>query len=123
MRRVSATKPISNFALKSSDKWNIRIKENTIQVLLIVVASGIVSDVILDQKLSPILNKQVELSTNQKELSSFLKVLSNRVSEVYIKFNAAGIGTALSLTVFAGAGNIVDVLEYIDKKSAKRDES
>ena len=100
-----------------SDPLYTRIKENLFQVLLIVTASGIVSNVMLDQKLSPISNMQVELSKNQKELTSSQKELSNRVAEVDFKFNAAGIGTAVSLAVFAGSSNIVKVLEYIDKKS------
>ena len=42
---------------------------------------------------------------------------NSKLSDLKYRFDAFGIGSAVSLGVFAGSGNIVKVLEYFDKKA------
>ena len=69
---------------------------------------------------------QNEISTVQNDITglstkfSALKAdtsTSNLLSDLKYRFDAFGIGSAVSLGVFAGSGNIVKVLEYFDKKA------
>jgi len=43
--------------------------------------------------------------------------INSKLSDLKYRFDAFGIGIAVSLGVFAGSGNIVKVLEYFDKKA------
>ena len=44
-------------------------------------------------------------------------IANSNLSDLKYRFDAFGVGSAVSLGVFAGSGNIVKVLEYFDKKA------
>jgi hypothetical protein len=76
---------------------------------LLLISSGL-NFVIMNKNLEPLVNTVNNIGKNQVELA-------NKQSELDLKISAAGFGLAGSLALFAGAGNIVKILEYWDKKS------
>ena len=84
-------------------------------IFLLLISSGL-NYLIMNQNLQPINNQMVLISNKQTEMSNKQTELSNKQTELDFKISAAGFGFAGSLAVFAGAGNIVKVLEYWDKK-------
>lgn len=71
-----------------------------------------------------ITNVQTEMKKMRIEITSVQSnayITNSNLSDLKYRFDAFGIGSAVSLGVFAGSGNIVKVLEYFDKKEEKND--
>ena len=90
---------------------------------LLLISSGL-NFVVMNKNLEPLVNTVNNIGKNQVELDLKISAvgknqveLASKQSELDLKISAAGFGLAGSLALFAGAGNIVKILEYLDKKS------
>ena len=61
---------------------------------------------------------RMEASLGRMEAS--MNVQKEALSTLQQRFDAVGIGFALFITALAGSGNIVKVLEYLDKKEKEK---
>eukprot|EP01038_Epipyxis_sp_PR26KG_P005698 gene5698-7865_t len=58
-------------------------------------------------------------SSIQKCISTLISGVDSKFNDIDYKFIVIGYGAAFSLAIFAGSGNAVKILEYIDKKKFK----
>ena len=56
------------------------------------------------------------IQTQQTKFEAQLSELGNSVSYIDLKFNSVGIATDAVVGLLAGSGNVVKILEYVDKK-------
>ena len=67
--------------------------------------------------MTEIRNLDSKFETKFGNLESSVKALESTVQNLDMKFNAAGYGAIFSLGIFVAGGNIVEILEYFDKKA------
>jgi hypothetical protein len=61
-------------------------------------------------------DKQTKFDDKQTKFEAQLFDLGNSVSYIDLKFNSVGIATGAVVGLLAGSGNVVKILEYVDKK-------
>ena len=71
----------------------------------------------VQNEISTVQNDITGLNTEFSALKADTYTSTSNLSDLKYRFDAFGIGSAVSLGVFAGSGNIVKVLEYFDKKA------
>ena len=80
-----------------------------------IFLATIVSSVISIISLYLTITLKIDVGTLKTDVGK----MKNDMNDLKYRFDAFGIGAAVSLGVFAGSGNIVKVLEYFDKKNDK----
>ena len=87
---------------------------NTVQNEISTVQNEIST---VQNEISTVQNDITGLNTKFSALEADTYTSTSNLSDLKYRFDAFGIGSAVSLGVFAGSGNIVKVLEYFDKKA------
>ena len=82
----------------------------------VVVASIFGSTAFISNQFHQLDSKVDALSTMQAKQNDKVEQLGKKINDLSFRFDAAAIGGALFIATFAGAGNIIKVLEYFDKK-------
>ena len=70
----------------------------------------------LVKTVSSIQTQQTKFDDKQTKFEAQLSDLGNSVSYIDLKFNSVGIATGAVVGLLAGSGNVVKILEYVDKK-------
>ena len=74
-----------------------------------------------DQRLEVIVRNQDDLKRQQDAFKGQQDAFKGQIDSYASMINGQYLGGAVSLAIFAGAGNVVKVLEYIEKKEAARE--
>jgi len=56
--------------------------------------------------------------TEVASVKTQIVAMDSKVNDVNLRINAAGIAAASVIAIFAGAKNVIGVVEYLDKKSS-----
>ena len=123
MRRAVAStnkdNPVGNF-----------ITGNNIQIALLLAViffqSNIMTDVAnvktevasVKTEVASVKTEVASVKTEVASIKTQIVAMDSKVNDVNLRINAAGIAAASVIAIFAGAKNVIGVVEYLDKKSS-----